>query len=282
MKFTQKANSIMLAVSIAISMLCSTAYADENTTGPNGALPNQPHISLEQQLNDILMDTSLTDAEKTERAEKINHLIELQNGIVNSNSRATIPTTLELTVQFHSQLYGDYCGPATTQQTYEYLYYMKNNRYYAPSQTTIAGKIGTISCMQEKCTTAGHGTSIQDILDYLNDSNLGCSYSSVWWWANQNGFDTMVEESISDKTPVILYASISSGIAGRSNLSDRSKWLFATGGHFLNISGYNFKNSSDKYFNVTDPFADRFKGYSSGKYDVNNSVVKAATNCICV
>lgn len=54
MKITQKAISVMSAVSIAISMLCSTANADENTTGPNGALPNQPQISLEQQLNDIL------------------------------------------------------------------------------------------------------------------------------------------------------------------------------------------------------------------------------------
>lgn len=282
MKITQKAISVMSAVSIAISILCSTANAVENTMEPNGVLPNQPQISLEQQLNDIITDTSLTDAERTERAEKIYHLIELQNGIVNSNSRATIPTTLELTVQFHSQLYGDYCGPATTQQTYEYLYYMKNNRYYAPSQTYIADKINTISCMKEKCNTAGHGTDIGNILTYLNGSNLDCYYSSIWWWANQDGFDAMVQESIADKTPVIFYASICSAIAGRSSVSDRTKWLFATGGHLLNISGYNFNNSSDKYFNVTDPFADRYTGYSSGKYNVNNSVVKAGANCICV
>ena len=77
-----------------------------------------------------------------------------------------------------------------------------------------------------------------------------------------------------------LYAIISSSISGRSSTSDRSHWLFATDGHYLNISGYTFTDASNKYYQVTDPYADRYTGYSSGKYNVNNTVVKAGTEAI--
>ena len=146
---------------------------------------------------------------------------------------------------------------------------MKNGIYYAPTQSAIASEIGTTD----------NGSDLQPILDYLND-NLECTYASIWWWADQDNYDTMVRESLVDTNPVVLYAIIPSSISGRSCTSDRSHWLFATDGHYLNISGYTFTGTSNKYYQVTDPYADRYTGYSSGKYNVNNTVVKAGTEAI--
>lgn len=269
MKLIKKVLASSAALAVSLSMFGSIVSATELTDAPYGARANQQPISLQEQLIDVQNSTGLSSSEKNSRIEKIQHLIDIQNGTT-FNTRATVPTSLTLTVQFHSQTNEYYCGPATTQQTYEYLYYMKNGRYYAPTQSTIATAIGTTT----------NGSDLQNILDYLNSKNLDCSYASTWWWANQDSYDTMVKESIADTTPVILYASISSSIAGRSSTTDRTKWLFSTGGHYLNISGYTFTGTSSKYYGVTDPYADRYTGYSSGKYNVNNTVVKAGTVAI--
>lgn len=269
MKLMKKLTISLLVLSISLNMFGTAVANAESYEAPCGARIGQTPISLQEQLIDVQNNTELSSEEKNLRIEKIQHLIDIQNGAT-LNTRSTIPTSVTLTVQFHSQLNGDYCGPATTQQTYEYLYYMKNGRYYAPSQSAIAEKIGTTE----------DGTDFQPILDYLNNSNLACSYSSSWWWSNQDAYDTMVKESIADTIPVVLYASIPSSIVGRSSTSDRTKWLFATSGHYLNISGYTFTNTSTKYYEVTDPYADRYPNYSSGKYNVNNTVVKSGTVAI--
>lgn len=258
-----------ISLIVSVSMMNVVASAAETTGIPCGATPNQKPISLQEQLIETKNDTSLSSSEKNMRIDKIQHLMAIQNGS-SISTMATIPASQTLTVQFHSQSTDYYCGPATAQQTYEYLYFIKNGRYYAPSQSTIASKLGT--------TTSG--TNFQAILDYLNDSNLDCEYAQTWLWSNQNSYDTMVKESIVDLKPVVLYASIPSSITGRSSKTDRTKWLFTTSGHYLNISGYTFTSSSTKYYTVTDPFADRYTGYSSGVYNVNNTVVKAGTKAL--
>lgn len=133
MKLIKKVLASSAALAVSLSMFGLIVSATELTDAPYGARANQQPISLQEQLIDVQNSTGLSSSEKNSRIEKIQHLIDIQNGTTTFNTRATVPTSLTLTVQFHSQTNGYYCGPATTQQTYEYLYYIKNGRYYALS-----------------------------------------------------------------------------------------------------------------------------------------------------
>lgn len=263
---------ITAIISIAFSILY---LASINVfAAPCGVSNDQTPISLEQQMEDVLNDTTMDYEKKQLMIEKLDHLMSIQSGEY-ENTRASIPLSLTLTVQFHRQQNDYYCGPATVQQTFEYLYFMKYGRYYSPTQSYIAEKIKT---------TEKYGTSRSEMIDYLNSSTLNCSYIEVCVWNDsQNTYDQYVSDSIAKKIPVMLHINVPTAQAKRSSPQDKTKWLFNTKGHYLNISGYNFTNNSGKYYEMTDPYADRFGSeYASGKYDVNNDVVMLCTKALMI
>lgn len=258
--------------SIAFSVFC---LASTNVfAAPCGVSKDQVPISLEQQMEDVLNDPTMDYEKKQLMIEKLDHLMAIQSGEY-ENTRSSIPSSLTLTVQFHRQQNDYYCGPATVQQTYEYLYFMKYGRYYSPTQSYIAGQMKT---------TDKYGTDMSEMTKFLNNSSLNCSYAELWVWNNsQSTYDQYVSDSIASKMPVMLNISVPGTYATRSSPTDKTKWLFKTPGHYLNISGYNFTNSSKKYYEATDPYSDRFGSeYASGKYDVNNDVVMLCTNALMI
>lgn len=213
--------------------------------------------------------SNLSDDEKNEIIDQIKYLEYIS---ANRDAiEATLEDSFQLTVQFHSQVNDDYCGPATLQQTYEYLYYLKYKWYYAPDQGTIYKEICNDTC-----------TDIEryKMVNYLNNSDLSRTFRDQWFNSSttQDVFDTCIKNNISNKTPVVIHITVSSSQKGRNSYDDPTKWLFKTNGHFLNISGYDFSNSDSKLYCVVDPYADRYTNYSSGIYYVTNTITKACTD----
>jgi|GEM_PF-2266899 len=257
----------IISLVVVVIMATSIGVISSSATVETGVNENQEILTFEEQLERINNNVNLTDDEK---AEMIEYLINRKNPVFTPFS--TLPTSKTLTVPFKSQIEDNYCGPATVQQTYQSLYRLRYGGTTYPStptQATIATAIGT----------KPSGSDFQPMIDYINNNynTLMKTYESLWWWNGQSGFDTACREALVEDKPIMLYASISSSISGRSSTGDTTKWLFPTSGHMLNISGYNFVTSGSERYQMTDPYADRFTGYSSGKYFVSNTVTRSGT-----
>lgn len=120
--------------------------------------------------------------------------------------------------------------------------------------------------------TTTDGTDTNKIATYLNNA-FGLGYQVLWYWDNST-LPTLVTNNIGTGAPIILHVSISNANAGRNGINDTSKWPYTTSGHYMNLNGY---TDSGRVCNVTDPYADRVSGYSSGKY----SVTYTAVNNVC-
>ncbi len=104
------------------------------------------HIPLETQLEDFLNDPNRSEESKQATEEKIQRAISFRDNATNANhinnyTDIVYPVTT-LGVPSYTQINGHYCGPATTEQSLQYLGYAVPG-YYAPSQKDIAKSIGT-------------------------------------------------------------------------------------------------------------------------------------------
>ena len=260
--------STIISTSLILNMFADT---DQNHTSDEDVkqlISSIDELSYSEQIS-IIEKSDLSDIVKNEVLEQIKYLEYISDN--REVIEAKLDNSFQLTVQFHSQINDDYCGPATLQQTYEYLYYLKHKWYYAPSQETIYKEISN-----------DDSTDIEryKMVDYLNNSDLNRTFRSQWFSSSttQDVFDTCIKNNISSKTPVVMHIIVSSSQSGRKSYDDTSKWLFKTSGHFLNVSGYDFSSSNSKRYCVVDPYADRYPNFSSGIYYVTNTITKASTD----
>ena len=245
------------------------------TTGVN---LKQSMVILEDRLEEIKNDASLSEEDKQKHIEKIEYLIDVRDSCGSGLSTYTASEytspykSKTLAVDFCSQKYNNYCGPATTEQTCKFL---KGSSH---TQDTIASAYGMVP--------EGAGCDLQPILDYVN-KQTGSSYEQFWlgkYATNFDGCTKIICESINKRIPPILWVSVSEtwGLnRGQGSNQDTTKWPYTIGGHYLNASGYFDKG---ELMQRTDPWLDRISGYKNaeGVFNVDNYTVYMVTNVVCV
>lgn len=266
--------SCLTAASFAVCGIGANASGidiDENEleiteVSNTGANPNQPEVTLEEQLEKVQNDPELTEEQRQKHIEKIEYLISVRDGTYAEPLALSLNFSGFLDVPFIKQEYENYCGPATTLQTYKYF-----KRYTVLNQETIAGEFQMVP--------HGGGCDFEgQILKYLND-NVGTTYHTCWLSASAYDLSAtkiLVRDSIDNKIPPILWMKVTdySNIDTSPNeLRDKSKWPYYTGGHYLNISGY---TSYGMLMEMTDPYLPYSDGYSdttTGVFRVSSETV---------
>lgn len=216
-------------------------------------------------------DPELTEEERQKHIEKIEYLFSVRDGTHAEPLALNFSGFLD--VPFFKQDYENYCGPATTLQTYKFF-----KKYSVLDQETIAKKFYMVP--------NGGGCDLEShILNYLNE-NVGTSYHACWLSSiayDLSATKVLVRDSIDNKIPPILWMAATdySNIDTSSNeLRDKSKWPYYTGGHYLNISGY---TSYGMLMDMTDPYLPYSKGYSdttTGVFRVTSETVYKLGNAI--
>lgn len=160
------ANAVGIDENNADNNTTDSVYSSEVITN-TGVNPNQPVVVLEDRLEKIKNDTSMSEEERQKHIEKIEYLIEVRDS---SNSGIFTYTTSTyrspysskiLAVPYCKQKFDYWCGPATVEQTYKFL-----SRYGAPPQELIASSLSV---------TPDKGCDLQPMLNYLN-GHLDTSY----------------------------------------------------------------------------------------------------------
>lgn len=261
--------------------ITDSVYSSEVVTN-TGVNPNQPVVVLEDRLEEIKNDTSLTEEERQRHIEKIEYLIEVRdrdNGDILMYTTSTYKSPYSsriLSITQCSQKFNYWCGPATVEQTYKFL----NFPYGAPPQESIASSLSA---------APGKGCDLQPMLNYLN-GHLGTSYQQYWTGPKANDFDKCTElicEYVNKGYPPILWVSVSSDYGGNrgykysSNGENITRWPYTVGGHYLNASGY---TKYGETMEMTDPWLSWVKGYETynGKFDVDNYTVYKVTDVVSV
>ena len=254
---SKKILTVCLALMMAVVMAVPAFATDDSNTLIERDYT--PYISYEEQRNRFIADAENNGSEAN-ISDALEHMQQVQD-IASGKLVPITPyaTSQNLDVPFYSQENDHYCGPATTRQTYRFFLHTDVN---LPSQSQIAHEL--------KTTTSG--TDTNNIATYLNNA-FGLGYQVLWSWDNST-LPTLVTNNIGTGAPIILHVSISNANAGRNGINDTSKWPYTTSGHYMNLNGY---TDSGRVCNVTDPYADRVSGYSSGKY----SVTYTAVNNVC-
>lgn len=243
----KKVLSIFLSVALCFGIFSLSAYAEDvDVEGPNN-IDATEYISPDAQLAQYLARTDVTAEQKEAAIAKHNLGQALANG--NCVTRTVHASENILDVPWYSQTAKNYCGPASTKQTVQYI------NGSSDSQATIA----------EELETNASGTETNNIKNYLV-SKTGYAYEVLWWWADANAFSDMVISDTDDDKPII----------GHVIIPTKGDWLYTTTGHYLNYNGY---SSSGEYFSVTDPYADRY-GDADGKYSISNDEAERVTDRI--
>ncbi len=163
-------------------------------------------------------------------------------------------TSRNLAVPFFDQYYDNYCGPATLKQTYHFL----NNNSWSPSLSSIANDVNTSSS----------GTEQAAMENYLDLHFPSYNYETVWKGgsscSNVSSFMNLVKSDINAQKPIIANIEID------GYLLNNSGWIYTTGGHYLNISGYVLDASGNDYIVVTDPYL-AGHNISTGKYNISKN-----------
>lgn len=277
---TKKAMAATFATICMLSTFTASVYAEtsqlrsdnvvtEASVTNTGVNMNQTPVILEDRLEQIKNDDSMSEEKRQKHIEKIEYMINLRDS--SNKARATYTHTKygrTLSVPFCKQDNNEYCGPATAQQTYKFY------NGTAPSQRVIATGVKY---------TAGVGCDVQNILDYLNNE-LDTAYEQFWLSSNatnQNGSIQLICESIDNGCPPIMWVSVSSTWGGNRDLSasgDTTKWPYTVGGHFLNASGY---TQNGQLYQMTDPWLTWvYTNNQTGKFWVNNYTTYMVTNVV--
>lgn len=230
---------------------------------------NQTPVILEDRLEQIKNDSSMSEAEKQKHIEKIEYMIALRDSSNKARSTYTHPKSYKaLWVPFCEQDNDEYCGPATAQQTYKFY------NGSAPSQDIIATGVRY---------REGIGCDVQDILDYLN-TELDTVYEQFWLSSNatnHNGSIQLICESIDNDCPPIMWVSVSADWGGNRTLGttgDTTKWPYTVGGHYLNASAY---TQNGQLYRMTDPWLPWvYASNRTGEFWVDNYTTYMVTNVV--
>lgn len=233
-------------------MQLNAIYSTLNAKSSDKTVDSSSRSSLIQTAQEMYDFMKLTESERTAivKASMQSRLSTQSANTVNIMA-AALPRYVErVNVPHYKQENSYYCGPATTKQTISFLSGGANN----PSQTYIAGKIGTTTAgssstnMANWLRTQGYifysvpvsSMSYQDIENYV--------YSAIWGYRN----------------PTF------GGITVPSN--NLGSWHYKTGGHILNISAIYYDGVSyhNDMFEFTDPYITWVKpSMTSGKYNIS-------------
>ncbi len=270
MKF-KRLTAVLAATVMALSTATAASASTVDWANNTGVNPNQSAVILEDRLEEIKNDNSMSEEDKQRHIEKVEYFIELRDSSNKTRATYTAPRKEKtLSVPYCKQEENNYCGPATVQQTCKY--YGKAN---VDTQTDIAGEIGTTSS----------GTDVQPILNYVN-GKLGTTYEQFWLSANATNYEgskRLICESIENNCPPIMWVSVSSGYGGNRNLGingDTSKWPYTVGGHYLNASGY---SNYGEVYRMTDPWLGKgvyTSNPNGGMFWVNNYTTYMVTNVV--
>lgn len=163
-----------------------------------------------------------------------------------SEARISLPLEYTIPVTYFIQDNEYYCGPATVKQV---LHYINGSSL---SQDSYAQSLGTTEA----------GTDMTRIVDVLNSnqSSKTYTYASI---GTQTNWELMVKHSTYWGTPAIIDI----------NTSDYSSdFLYASTGHFVNISGYDYSSATHKV-QITDPY-----WVNPGNHWYDSSVLYGANN----
>ena len=262
---------VFTAAVMALSMTTAASASTVDWANNTGVNPNQSAVILEDRLEEIKNDNSMSEEDKQRHIEKVEYFIELRDSSNLTRASYTPPRSSKMLPVPHCIQKEDYyCGPATAQQTCKYY-----NKALVHSQEFIADVIGTTSS----------GTDVQDILDYVNGEN-DTTYEQFWLSANatnHEGSKRLICESIENNCPPIMWVTVSSTWGGERDLSingDTSKWPYTIGGHYLNASGY---SNYGAVYRMTDPWLGKGKYISNpngGMFWVDNYTTYMVTNVV--
>lgn len=161
----------------------------------------------------------------------------------NQRAQSTFAT---IGVPCYQQENRNYCGPATVKQVVQYLNGTSQpQKYYADLLGT--NEKGTV---QSKIATVLRNVTGKNY-QYYPFEGIGKWTDCVCW-------------GIDFKMPAILDI----------NTEWVPEWKYETRGHFLNVSGYDLRNTAKKQIRVTDPF---WEGLGNNWYTLN-SVFNANNN----
>ena len=216
--YMKNRNNKFISMFMLSTMFCAVMpfISNQNFAFASAGVIMDGDMTIEEGANpDIPLKDKIINAKRMKQ--------QLNRTIFYSNS---IKKKIDLNVEACKQKYDHYCGPATVQQTINYI-----KGYSCITQTEAADQLGTTKA----------GTDMTLISGVLNNNLSGVEYSMDKIGKQSNWRDKIITALESNK-PVIIDIN-SNGISG---------WSYETPGHFLNISGYDGTKKVKK-IKVTDP-----------------------------
>lgn len=264
MKKIKLISVVMVTIIFACSMLSVSANTSVKVNDEKekmtfelseGLILNE-NISKEQQLFTVANSNVLSEKQKGQALEKISSLV--NNSELKSSETYRLDTTtynLTIAIPYFRQINTYFCGPATTQQSIEYILGMSHH------QEEIAEALGT--------TTAG--TDGMRIVAYMNSQQNDVYYIDV----------TPTDEA--DMASRIYRGMSYYGSAPilRLTMYQSQGWSYYSSGHFMNASGiYStaYSTSGALQYEVTDPYIQYINpSETDGKYRINSTAVYNST-----
>lgn len=216
-------------------------------------------ITIDQQLEAVLKDDSISNEKKKLFQKKVNEHNELLMKIKNEKTKSegnqkegtisALATSYSgsLAVPYFKQETSYWCGPATTKQTVHFF------NGYSSSQSTIATAIGT--------TTAG--SVLSDMVKYVNSQQSTINYLIITA-PSEELIQSIARYTITGNEPAIARLKIVKG----------GSWIYSSAGHYMNVTGYSNYGSSVR---VTDPYIGWINPSSNGSYYVTSNELYTAT-----
>lgn len=174
--------------------------------------------------------------------------------------RDQYPASYLINVPLCTQETRYYCGPATVQQTMKF----NMGSAFTATQSEIAYDIGTTSA----------GSDLEPMLDYIFENTTH----------GFRGYLIAYMPSIDDMQYMIASTTyFYHGTPIARIVFDRGgSWPYSSGGHFLNVSGYDYGNMSNaespsNEVRLTDPFIQWIDPTSNGTYWVELNELHTAT-----
>jgi len=238
-------------IALTMAITCFASLAITSTATFNGVDDKQYIPTLDEQLERVMADDIIDSEMKESIIEKI--MISMNPETARSASGNTIMSRSSntLAVPYFNQEFDHYCGPATVKQTVHFF------NGFSWSQADIARSIGTTPV----------GSDINNMITYIFNSTSN-HYIIKWLTSNPAVTEMrnlMVEGIDYWGMPPIPCIKISA-----INISAGLRYI--TDGHVLNVSGYNFSNTSNRRYEVTDPFG-KGHGVANGKYEINETAL---------
>ena len=211
---------------------------------------------------DEVGETSYVDGDAdnpSESAIDFSQLSETQKPF-NRARRDQFPASHLIDVPLCTQETRYYCGPATVQQVMK----LNMGTTFTATQDEIADDIGTTSA----------GSDLDPMVEYIsNKTDIGYRGYTIAYMPSIDDMQYMIGST----TFFFHGAPIARIVFDREG-----SWPYSSGGHFLNVSGYDYGNmsnpeSSSNEVRLTDPFIKWIDPTSNGTYWVELNELHTAT-----